>query len=96
MLKYLSYSSPKLDNWTNLIHNYSMLPTCIQVLGRPYEKETYQIDRLRVVDDVDGLDCEWLEAWAEAAEAEDAFIPFEALQDLERKNIPMLDLRDTL
>jgi radical SAM superfamily enzyme YgiQ (UPF0313 family) len=59
-------------------------------------KETYQIDRLRVVDDVDGLDREWLEAWAEAAEAEDAVIPFEALQDLERKDIPMLDVRDTL
>ncbi len=59
-------------------------------------KETYQIDRLRVVDDVDGLDREWLETWAEAAEAQDAAIPFEALYDLERKDVPMLDVRDTL
>jgi radical SAM superfamily enzyme YgiQ (UPF0313 family) len=59
-------------------------------------KETYQIDRLRVVDDVDGLSREWLERWAEAAEAQDAVIPFEALHDLERQDIPMLDVRDTL
>jgi anaerobic magnesium-protoporphyrin IX monomethyl ester cyclase len=59
-------------------------------------KETYQIDRLRVVDDVDGISREWLEAWAEAAEAMDAVIPFEALNDLKRQDIPMLDVRDTL
>ena len=59
-------------------------------------KETYQVDRLRVVDDVDGLSREWLESWAEAADAEEAVIPFEALYDLERKDIPMLDVRDTL
>jgi len=59
-------------------------------------KEAYQIDRLRVVDDVDGLSREWLETWAEAAQAQDAVIPFEALNDLERKDIPMLDVRDTL
>jgi radical SAM superfamily enzyme YgiQ (UPF0313 family) len=59
-------------------------------------KEAYQIDRLRVVDDVDGLDREWLEAWAEAAEAQDGVIPFEALYDVERKDVPMLDVRDSL
>jgi radical SAM superfamily enzyme YgiQ (UPF0313 family) len=59
-------------------------------------KETYQIDRLRVIDDVDGISREWLEAWAEAAEAIDAVIPFEALNDLKRQDIPMLDVRDTL
>jgi radical SAM superfamily enzyme YgiQ (UPF0313 family) len=59
-------------------------------------KETYQIDRLRVVDDVDGISREWLEAWAKAAETVDAVIPFEALNDLNRKDIPMLDVRDTL
>lgn len=59
-------------------------------------KETYRIDRLRVVDDVDGLNREWLEMWAEAAKAQEAVIPFEALNDLERKDIPMLDIRDTL
>ena len=59
-------------------------------------KETYDIDRLRVVDDVDGIEREWVEGWAEAAAAADAAIPFEALYDLERQDLPMLDVRDTL
>lgn len=59
-------------------------------------KETYQIDRLRVVDDVDGISRDWLEDWANAAQAQDAAIPFEALNELERQDIPMLDVRDTL
>lgn len=59
-------------------------------------KETYQIDRLRLVDDVDGLEREWLEAWAASATELDAIIPFEALNDLERQDIPMLDVRDAL
>ncbi len=59
-------------------------------------KETYQIDRLRVVDDVDGLKREWLEAWATATKDAEAVIPFEALNDLERQDLPMLDVRDSL
>lgn len=59
-------------------------------------KETYDIDRLRVVDDVDGIERDWVEGWAEAANAADAAIPFEALYDLERQDLPMLDVRDTL
>jgi radical SAM superfamily enzyme YgiQ (UPF0313 family) len=59
-------------------------------------KETYDLDRLRVVDDVDGLSRDWLEAWAEAAEVEEAVIPFEALNDLQRQDVPMLDVRDPL
>ena len=59
-------------------------------------KETYDIDRLRVVDDVDGIERDWVEDWAEAAAAADAAIPFEALYDLERQDLPMLDVRDTL
>ncbi|MEM7125507.1 MAG: cobalamin-dependent protein [Chloroflexota bacterium] len=59
-------------------------------------KETYNLDRLRVVDDVDGVDREWIEAWAEVAESMDAAIPFEALYDLERQDLPMLDVRDSL
>jgi radical SAM superfamily enzyme YgiQ (UPF0313 family) len=59
-------------------------------------KERFQIDRLRVVDDVDGISREWLEAWAAAAEAQNAAIPFEALFDLKRQDIPLLDVRDTL
>lgn len=59
-------------------------------------KESYEIDRLRVVDDVDGIEREWVEGWADAAERADATIPFEALYDLERQDLPMLDVRDTL
>lgn len=59
-------------------------------------KATYEIDRLRVVDDVDGIDREWLEEWAKTAEAQETVIPFEALNDLERQDIPMLDVRDSL
>ncbi|HEX9926797.1 MAG TPA: cobalamin-dependent protein [Anaerolineae bacterium] len=59
-------------------------------------KESYDIDRLRLVDDVDGIERDWLEALATAAEAGEAVIPFEALNDLERQDIPMLDVRDSL
>ena len=59
-------------------------------------KETYQIERLRPVDDVDGLSREWLEEWAAAAHENDAVISFEALYDLERQDILLLDVRDTL
>lgn len=57
---------------------------------------TYNIDRLRVVDDVDGLDAQWIADWAAIAEQEDALMPFEALYELERQDIPMLDIRDSL
>jgi anaerobic magnesium-protoporphyrin IX monomethyl ester cyclase len=56
----------------------------------------YQIDRLRLVDDVDGIEQAWLEEWAQLAEAEGAVIPFEALNDLQRQDVPMLDVRDSL
>lgn len=59
-------------------------------------KETYQIDRLRVVDDVDGFDRGWLEEWEDTAVSLGAVIPFEALNELERQDIPMLDVRDSL
>ncbi len=59
-------------------------------------RETFQIDRLRVVDDVDGIERDWIENWAEAAEKLDAVIPFEGLNKLERNDIPMLDVRDDL
>ena len=59
-------------------------------------KETYGIDRLRVIDDVDGLDRDWISAWSEAAQDLDAVIPFEALNELKRQDVPMLDLRDSL
>lgn len=58
--------------------------------------EAYHIDRLRLVDDVDGIDAQWITDWAAAAEQEDAVLPFEALYEVERKDIPMLDIRDSL
>ncbi len=58
--------------------------------------EDYHIDRLRLVDDVDGIDAQWITDWAAAAEQEDAVLPFEALYEVERKDIPMLDIRDSL
>jgi radical SAM superfamily enzyme YgiQ (UPF0313 family) len=58
--------------------------------------ETYQIDRLRLVDDVDGIDLEWFEAWAEAAEELGGGLPFEALYQVERQDVPMMDIRDSL
>lgn len=59
-------------------------------------QKTYSIDRLRVVDDVDALDRAWIEAWADAATAIDGVVPFEALNDLRRSEIPMLEVRDSL
>ncbi|NJN84042.1 MAG: hypothetical protein HC802_18395 [Caldilineaceae bacterium] len=59
-------------------------------------KESYRFDRLRVVDDVDGLSREWIDSWAAAADEADALLPFEALNDLKRQDLPMLDVRDSL
>lgn len=59
-------------------------------------KDTFDIDRLRLVDDVDGIERDWLESWAAAVEERDAVIPFEALNDLQRQDIPLLDVRDSL
>lgn len=59
-------------------------------------KDEYDITRLRMVDDVDAIDRAWLSEWADAAEQLDAVIPFEALNDLERKDIPLLDVQDSL
>lgn len=59
-------------------------------------KDTYNIDRLRVVDDIDGIERRWIEAWNDATESEDAVIPFEALYEVQRQDVPMLDIRDSL
>ncbi|MEM8924791.1 MAG: cobalamin-dependent protein [Actinomycetota bacterium] len=58
--------------------------------------ETYRIDRLRFVDDVDAMDRPWFDEWAAAAEANGAAVAFEALNDLERTDLPLLDVRDSL
>jgi radical SAM superfamily enzyme YgiQ (UPF0313 family) len=57
---------------------------------------SYNIDRLRVVDDVDGIDELWITDWAGVAQSEQAVVPFEALYEVERQDIPMLDIRDSL
>ena len=59
-------------------------------------QQIYNIDRLRVVDDVDGINREWIQAWNEVAESENTIVPFEALYEVQRKDIPMLDIRDSL
>ncbi len=58
--------------------------------------ERHGIDRVRLVDDVDGLDRRWVEDWADAAAAEGAVVPFEALNDVVRRDLPMLEIRDGL
>jgi radical SAM superfamily enzyme YgiQ (UPF0313 family) len=58
--------------------------------------ERYDLDRLRLVDDVDGIDVIWITDWAETAQDEQAVVPFEALYEVERQDIPMLDIRDSL
>lgn len=58
-------------------------------------QETYDIERLRVVDDVDGIDRSWFEDW-EAASDPDRAIPFEPLNESSRTDLPLLDVRDSL
>ena len=59
-------------------------------------KASFTFERLRMVDDVDAISREWFDEWAEEVESRDAAVPFEALNDLERKDIPLLDVRDSL
>jgi len=59
-------------------------------------RDCFDIDRLRVVDDVDAIDRSWFDSWRSEAEALDAVVPFGALNDLTRHDIPMLDVRDSL
>lgn len=59
-------------------------------------KLQYGVSSVRVVDDVDGLDREWIEQWADAAESLDAVIPFEALNQLSRTDLPLLEVQDSL
>lgn len=58
--------------------------------------DTYDITRLRVVDDVEGMDRTWFERWAEAAIDTGITVPFEPLNDTQRKDLPLLDVQDSL
>ena len=42
------------------------------------------------------VDRRWIESWADAAAAIDGVVPFEALNELSRREIPMLEVRDSL
>lgn len=59
-------------------------------------KAEYTIERLRMVDDVDAMERSWFDQWAKEVDARDAIIPFEALDDLKRQDLPLLDVRDSL
>lgn len=59
-------------------------------------KQSYQVDSIRMVDDVDGIDRVWIDQWADATHKLDAVIPFEALNRLQRTDLPLLDVRDSL
>jgi len=59
-------------------------------------KERYGVESIRIVDDVDGLDRSWIDEWATAATELDAVIPFESLNRLDRTDLPLLEVRDSL
>lgn len=58
--------------------------------------ETYDIERLRFVDDVDGIEREWFDQWAEASTDRGSAVPFEPLSESKRVDLPLLDVRDSL
>ncbi len=58
--------------------------------------ERYDIERLRFIDDVDGIERDWFDRWADASRAVDTAIPFEPLSESERADLPLLDVRDSL
>lgn len=59
-------------------------------------KENYEVESIRVIDDVDGIDRTWIDSWADAANELDAAIPFEGLNRLARTDLPLLEVRDSL
>ncbi|MEM7272824.1 MAG: cobalamin-dependent protein [Actinomycetota bacterium] len=56
--------------------------------------ERYDVERLRLIDDVDEIDRTWFEEWADASE--DHPVPFEPLHTSKRDDLPLLDVRDSL
>lgn len=59
-------------------------------------KAQYGPQSIRLVDDVDGLDRTWIEDWAAEVTRRDAAIPFEPLDRIERTDLPLLEVRDSL
>ncbi|MFH1086169.1 MAG: radical SAM protein [Chloroflexota bacterium] len=59
-------------------------------------KATYHPDRLRIVDDVLGIDKRWVRRWREAVLAQDAVIPYESLSRVDLVDRELLALlKDT-
>ncbi len=58
--------------------------------------DQYGVDRLRMVDDVDGIDRAWFTEWADASTENGATIPFEPLNEIKATDLPLLDVRDSL
>lgn len=58
--------------------------------------EAYDVDRLRFVDDVDGIDRSWFDEWAAESDRVGVAVPFEPLNESERADLPLLDVRDSL
>ncbi len=59
-------------------------------------EDTYGVESIRLVDDVDGIDREWIDAWAAEAAAADSTVTFEPLNQLDRTDLPLLEVRDSL
>ncbi len=59
-------------------------------------KSRYAPESIRLVDDVDGMNRGWLEDWATSLESRDAAIPFEPLNRIDRTDLPLLEVRDSL
>jgi len=59
-------------------------------------KDRYGVESIRLIDDVDGIDRSWIDRWAIEVDRLDAVIPFEALNRLNRTDLPLLDVRDSL
>jgi radical SAM superfamily enzyme YgiQ (UPF0313 family) len=53
-------------------------------------KELYNPDQIRVVDDITGVDRDWVFEWRDAVVARDAAIPFECLSRVNLVDVPML------
>lgn len=59
--------------------------------------DNYDITRLRLIDDVDGMKREWFEDWEQALlDSETATVPFEPLNQSARPDLPLLDAQDSL
>lgn len=56
--------------------------------------ERYDVERLRLIDDVDGIKRDWFDQWADASPSD--AVPFEPLHVSAREDLPLLDVRDSL